>query len=423
MQYTESLTELARSILRDAQEIDDFITSHGHSPPSFSIDGPTTFPASLDATRHHLIDATKQLRDLVIGPKDTIKWMIMNDHTLAASLHAISHFKVPQAVPLHGSISFSALAAAVGLPEVDVGRFVRRTAINHIFVESSPGYVSHTAASALIATDPQMQALVAHMSEEAFPASAKVVEALEKCPGSGEPGDSPFTLAFGSSFFERKAAQPETLQRFGLAMSSWSEGDGTQQMRNGYDWGSLPAGAKIVDVGGAAGHISLAIAENFPGLEFVIEDQSPLAGQAEKLIASAPKSVAERVKFLPHDFFQPQPVTTQGADLYIMRYILHDWSDYYAKKILHQIFGAMKKDSKLIIADAVMPPAGFLPRCQEEVLRSFDISMLAQLNSQERTLSMWEQLINEAGGGIWKILNITNPPKGESVTILEIGAA
>jgi hypothetical protein len=33
----------------------------------------------------------------------------------------------------------------------------------------------------------------------------------------------------------------------------------------------------------------------------------------------------------------------------------------------------MREDSRLIIADAVMPPAGALPKCQEEVLRSFDV--------------------------------------------------
>lgn len=75
-----------------------------------------------------------------------------------------------------------------------------------------------------------MQTLVAHMSEEAFPVPAHVVDALEKIPGSGEPSDSPFSLAFGQRFFEREVARPETMERIGLAMSSWSEGDGTSQI-------------------------------------------------------------------------------------------------------------------------------------------------------------------------------------------------
>lgn len=288
-------------------------------------------------------------------------------------MHAISHFKIPQNVPLQGSIPFADLAKATELPEIDVARLVRRTAISHIFVESPQGSVAHTATSALLAADPQMQALVAHMSEEAFPASARVVDALEKTPGSGEPSDSPFALAFGKSFFERKVAQPETMQRFGLAMSSWSEGDGTSQMRDCYKWASLPAGSKVVDVGGAAGHISLGIAKGFENLEFIVEDQPPLADQAKQLISSQPESVSSRVRFVPHDFFQPHPAEAVGADIYIMRYILHDWSDIYAQKILENVFQVMGDQSKLLIADAVLPPSGVLPRCQEEVLRSFDI--------------------------------------------------
>ena len=49
------------------------------------------------------------------------------------------------------------------------------------------------------------------------------------------------------------------------------------------------------------------------------------------------------------------------------------WSNFYGRKILKNVFQAMKVHSKLLIADAVLPPAGVLPRCQEEVLGSFDI--------------------------------------------------
>ncbi|KAL2802260.1 O-methyltransferase-domain-containing protein [Aspergillus granulosus] len=423
------LTQLARSILKYAEELDTFLSDHNLPLPSFTIDAPQTFPADLTThpeihnTRHKLIDATKDLHDLIIGPRDTLKWTIMNDHTLAASLHVISHFDIAQAVPLEGSVSFSDLAEKVGLSKLNVARFVRRTAIDRIFVEVEPGFVAHTATSALLATDPQMQALVAHMSEEAFPASAKIVDALEKSRmrSNDEPIESPFALVFGSNFFERKVAHPETLQRFGLAMSSWSSGDGAHQMVHSYDWGSLPAGAKVVDVGGALGHISLAIAGAFPGLQFIVEDQPPLAAQAESLIASYSGSVSERVRFLPGDFFQPQPEEARGADIYILRYILHDWAHADARKILGNVFQAMTANSKVLIADAVMPPPGVLPRCQEEVLRSFDVSMLAQLNSQERTLEMWKDLVEQAGEGNWEILNVIPPQKGESITILEIG--
>lgn len=83
MQSSPSLTELAKSILEDSQAIDSFLSSHNLPQPSFASDGIKDFPvgtehADIHAIRHRLIDATRELRDLVICPKDTIKWMIMN---------------------------------------------------------------------------------------------------------------------------------------------------------------------------------------------------------------------------------------------------------------------------------------------------------------------------------------------------------
>jgi hypothetical protein len=257
------------------------------------------------------------------------------------------------------------------------------------------------------------------MTEEAFISSSKVVKALEQYPeGKGELSESLFTLFFGRSFFERKIATPETMQRFGQAMSAWSEGDGSGHMRDGYEWGKLGAGM-VVDVGGAEGRIAVTIATKFPELTFLVEDQLPLVEQAARLIGAAPRDVRERVKSLLCDFFQPHPEEARGARAYILRYILHDWSNAYSLKILKNVVAAMAPDSRLIIADAVMPPPGVLPRAQEEVLRSFDISMLAQLNAQERTLEMWEALVKEASDGKLSISKVVNPPKGENVSIIE----
>lgn len=145
-----------------------------------------------------------------------------------------------------------------------------------------PVHVAHTATSALLHSDPGMQATVSHMTEEAFPASTKIVECLETYPhGKSEPNESPFTMVFGMSFFERKVRMPETMQRFGQSMSSWSEGDESGHMRDGYAWGELSAGT-VMDVGGAEGLVSLTIAGRYPELKFLVEDQPPLVEQAER---------------------------------------------------------------------------------------------------------------------------------------------
>jgi hypothetical protein len=79
----QSLIKLAQSILENSKIIEEFFSSNNLLPLSFNVNGPKTFPVGIEHTEIHnahyaVIDATKELRDLVIGPKDTLNWMLVN---------------------------------------------------------------------------------------------------------------------------------------------------------------------------------------------------------------------------------------------------------------------------------------------------------------------------------------------------------
>lgn len=57
--------------------------------------------------------------------------------------------------------------------------------------------------------------------------------------------------------------------------------------------------------------------------------------------------IAQRIAFRPHDFFAEQ--TIQGADIYLLRQIFHNWDFENCVKILKALVPAMKKDSHIII--------------------------------------------------------------------------
>lgn len=66
-----------------------------------------------------------------------------------------------------------------------------------------------------------------------------------------------------------------------------------------------------------------------------------------------PAALAEkRVEFCPHDFFEENPV--KGADVYWLRYIMHDWSDEFCVRILRGIGRSMGARSRILICDQVM---------------------------------------------------------------------
>jgi hypothetical protein len=53
-----------------------------------------------------------------------------------------------------------------------------------------------------------------------------------------------------------------------------------------------------------------------------------------------------------------QPV--EGADIYLLRWILHDWSDKYCIKILQNLIPALRKGTKIVINDICIPEPGQL---------------------------------------------------------------
>lgn len=177
-----------------------------------------------------------------------------------AVIRIIYHFGIPQAVPLDGGASYAGIASKTGLPERLLRSTLRQSATNKIFAESKPDHVVHTARSAVLVRNPLLMDLLGHISDEAYPASAKFVEALERYGQSGLPNQSPFSIAHNTSgsAFDYYNENKEAQTRFAHAMEGFSSYDGfdTRHIINGYDW-KAAGEATVVDVsrpscGGAA---------------------------------------------------------------------------------------------------------------------------------------------------------------------------
>jgi hypothetical protein len=122
---------------------------------------------------------------------------------------------------------------------------------NRIFREPREGYVAHTAASRLLLEDAQMADWVGVCSAECFPASARTVDAMLQFPGSQEPTQTGYSLAFcpGNPMFALIGQDPVRAKRFGGAMRSLTEGEGyeVEYIVDNYPWAELGE-ATVVDV-------------------------------------------------------------------------------------------------------------------------------------------------------------------------------
>ena len=149
-----------------------------------------------------------------------------------------------------------------------------------------------------------------------------------------------------------------------MATFSRGPGIGPETLVQGYDWSSVGGcQGTVVDIGGADGYTSTAIARAVPGLRFIVQD---LPGVVQNSEGGVAKELQDRVKFMAHDFSKPQPVQ---ADVYLLRQVIHNWPDPASISTLRALVPAMRPGAKILVNDRVVPPPGKLPFVREKVIR------------------------------------------------------
>lgn len=102
--------------------------------------------------------------------------------------------------------------------------------------------------------------------------------------------------------------------------------------------------------------------------------------------------VADRVHRQTGDFFTSVPV---GADLYLLKSILHDWPDDACVTILGHCRRVIPADGRLVIIEPVLPEMvdGAVP----PLMYLSDLNMLVNLGGREHTRTDFESLCQRAG--------------------------
>lgn len=112
--------------------------------------------------------------------------------------------------------------------------------------------------------------------------------------------------------------------------------------------------------------------------------------------ARTPADIADRVRYMTHDFLTTQTVT---GDVYLLRAILHNWSDKYAVRILRNLIPAMKPGSKIVVCDLLIPEPDKISPQHEEHLRLTNLIMTICFNSSDREMTEMAKIFEEASPG------------------------
>lgn len=327
-------------------------------------------------------------------------------------------------MPLGDIISYAELAEAAHVPVQRLKSIIRMAVTSGLFLEqANNSHVRHSATSAFLASNDNVYAYASYMCAKSAPTAMQMAAAHRRWgPDTVRTYETAYNVAFQTDLphFEHLARDQTKMDEFASYMRNVrsSQGVDLKHLVAGFAWKDICAGGVVVDVGGSTGSAATALAKEFPHLTFTVQDLPANVESGRKAAAgSLPSDIASRITFQAHDFNQPQPV--QGADVYLLRMILHDWPDVIATEILQNVVAAMdEKHSRLLIMDTVLPTPGSVPISVERIIRVRDLTMLQAFNSKERELLDWKNLLSLVDPKL-QIINVIQP-FGSAMSVLEV---
>lgn len=207
-------------------------------------------------------------------------------------------------------------------------------------------------------------------------------------------GHSQAHNALGMDFFDYLEQNPSLAEEFSAGMSGvtsvWAPA-----LANLIDTTNV---RRAVDIGGANGAFLALLQKANPALHGIVFDRPNIARDAQAHIAR--DGFAERTEVVGGNFFESVP----PGDLYLLKFILHDWDDESCVKILRRCRQAMEPGGRIAIFEIVAGDEG-----DGSLGVLMDLNMLACVNGRERSLREFDALLHRAGLRRTAVLTADSP--------------
>jgi hypothetical protein len=200
--------------------------------------------------------------------------------------------------------------------------------------------------------------------------------------------------ALGTSVWEFFAGHDEEARIFRAAMTDIS----APVIREAVSAIDVAGGGFAIDVGGANGAFVAELLQANPHLSGAVLDlPDAMPGVAQE---SRRRGLGDRMRGIGGDFFDSVP----AADLYLLKFVLHDWGDESCVEILCNIRRAMNPGARLFIVEMA-----FTDQAASISAALMDMAMLFAFTGRERDLTEFEKLLRAAGLAIVSTSTLHHP--------------
>jgi SAM-dependent methyltransferase len=278
------------------------------------------------------------------------------------------------------------LATATDTHAPSLYRLLRALASIEIVREDSPGKFVSTELGDMLRTGVPgsfRAAATSILGDEHY-------QAWEALQHSVQTGETAFDHVFEKPVWKFFQENPSNARTFDQAMTDFTQVIDPAMLK-AYDFAQAK---RIVDIGGGHGALISAILKQHPAARGTVFDQPYISDGARKALAAS--GLADRCEAVGGDFFDAVPA---GGDLYLMKFIIHDWDDDRSIRILSNIRKAIVPGGKLVLVETVVPEGN-----QPSFSKFMDLNMLVMTGGRERTEKEYANLFRSAGFKLTRVV-------------------
>ncbi len=289
-----------------------------------------------------------------------------------------------------GPLSFNELAKSTQSHPESLYRILRFLANNEFFQEL-PGKIFRQSAFSELLISSSEASLAPFAERETL--DEWIWRSIQQLPETVQTGKAAFPLAHDDltlwEYFQ--TINPTAGKNFANEIDLISQGSNLAIQQ--YDFSNEKC---IIDLGGSTGSLLFNILKNHTQLTGVLFDL-PETTQ----FANVPDELNDRTQVISGNFLESVP---SNVDVYLLRYILHDWDDTSCISILSNCQKASPK-AKILIIESVLEENNNHPF---SLLLDIWMLMLFQ-GAKERTRTEYEMLLHESGYQIQQIIETGSP--------------